>query len=267
MARALIAGLLRHGVPADRISVGEPSAAARSTLEHDFQVHSNPDNAAAVGGADLIVLAVKPQDTGQVLRAVHAALRERSALLLSIAAGLRIADLQRACPAGTAVMRAMPNRAALVGAGVTGLYAPPNVTAAQRLLGELLGTAVGRAVWLRAEAEIDVVTAVSGSGPAYFFLLAEQLASAGEALGLSADTAALLATATLQGAGQLTQQPGSLAEQRAAVTSRGGTTEAALQALHAGGFEALIARAVQAASARSSQLADTLGAALQTDPP
>ena len=164
-------------------------------------------------------------------------------------------------------MRAMPNRPALLGAGVTGLYAPPSVTPAQRALAELVGAAAGRAVWLRTEAELDIVTALSGSGPAYFFLLAEQMAQAAQSLGLEHDTAALLAAETLHGAGLLAHQGTSLADERAAVTSRGGTTEAALRVLHEGGFEALVARALQAASARSAELADMLSEAAHTESP
>ncbi|HEY1726165.1 MAG TPA: pyrroline-5-carboxylate reductase [Steroidobacteraceae bacterium] len=261
MARALIAGLLRQGVAPHRIRVGEPSAASRAGLQRDLGVVAEADNAAALVGADLVVLAVKPQDAGAALATLsdHGATPNGAPLvLLSIAAGLRIADLARLCPQGIGIVRAMPNRPALLGAGITGLYAPAAVTAAQRDLAELVGTASGRAVWLRTEAELDIVTALSGSGPAYFFLLAESMAQAAEALGLERATAMLLARETLHGAGLLVHQDGSLAEQRAAVTSRGGTTEAALLVLQQAGFEALIARALEAARARSAQLADTL---------
>jgi pyrroline-5-carboxylate reductase len=264
MARALIAGLLRQAVPARQISVGEPSAEARAALQRDWGVEASGDNAKAIGGASLVVLAVKPQEAGNALRALQPGLLENRPLVLSIAAGLRIADLARACPPGIAIVRAMPNRPALLGAGVTGLYAPPSVTAAQRALADLVGAAAGRAVWLRTETELDVVTALSGSGPAYFFLLAEHMAQAAESLGLERATAALLAAETLHGAGLLAHDGTPLAEQRAAVTSRGGTTEAALRVLHEGGFETLIARALQAASERSVQLADMLSGAPQT---
>ncbi len=258
MARALIAGLLRQGVPARRISVGEPSADARAALQREWDIDVRADNAAAAADAELVVLAVKPQQAAAALQALQSGLRERAPVLLSIAAGLRIADLARACPPGIAIVRAMPNRPALVGAGVTGLYAPAAVSAAQRALAEKVAAAAGRALWLRSEAELDVVTALSGSGPAYFFLLAEQMATAAEALGLERHTAALLAADTLHGAGLLAHQGTPLAEQRAAVTSRGGTTEAALQVLQQGGFNQLVARALQAGAARSVQLADML---------
>jgi pyrroline-5-carboxylate reductase len=264
MARALIAGLLRRSVAPARIHVGEPQPQARASLQREWGVTASADNADAARDANLVVLAVKPQEAAQALRALYPTLMERKPVVLSIAAGLRLADLARACPPGTAVVRAMPNRPALLGAGVTGLYAPPSVSADQRALAELVGAAAGRAVWLRAESELDVVTALSGSGPAYFFLLAEQMAQAAAALGLEPATAALLASETLYGAGLLAHQGTALAEQRAAVTSSGGTTEAALRVLQQGGFEALIARALQAASERSAQLADMLGRAQPT---
>ena len=259
MARALIAGLLRQGVPARQISVGEPSADARAVLQRECGINVHADNAAAAAGAELVVLAVKPQQASAALQALQSVLRARAPVLLSIAAGLRIADLARACPPGIAIVRAMPNRPALVGAGVTGLYAQREASAAQRQLAERVAAASGRALWLRSEAELDIVTALSGSGPAYFFLLAEQMAQAAEALGLEHHTAELLASDTLYGAGLLAHHGMPLAEQRAAVTSRGGTTEAALQVLQQGGFDALVARALQAGAARSAQLADMLG--------
>jgi pyrroline-5-carboxylate reductase len=266
MARALIAGLIRHAIPPQHLSVGEPDARSRAALQRDFGVTVSADNVAAIGSAQLVVLAVKPQHAAGVLHELRAALQALRPLLLSIAAGLRIADLSKAGPPGIAIARAMPNRPALVGAGVTGLYAAPAVTARQRELAELVGAASGRAVWLRSEAELDVVTALSGSGPAYFFLLAERMARAAEGLGLERATALLLAGATLRGAGMLADEGTGLAEQRAAVTSTGGTTEAALRILDQGGFDELIARAIQAGTARSVELAGMLSSSLQAEP-
>jgi pyrroline-5-carboxylate reductase len=162
-------------------------------------------------------------------------------------------------------VRAMPNRPALLSAGVTGLYAPPAVSPSVRALAETLASAIGHAVWMRSEDELDVVTAVSGSGPAYFLLLAEQLASAAQACGLARETALLLATETLYGSGLLAHAragaASALQEERAAVTSAGGTTEAAVRVLQAGGLEQLLARAVQAAAARSREMAASFAAA------
>jgi pyrroline-5-carboxylate reductase len=258
MARALIAGLLRRDVPARQLRVGEPVDATRTALARDFGVSVTADNRAALQGAQLVLLAVKPQEAASVLSELRSALQANLPVLLSIAAGLRIAELALLCPAGVPIVRAMPNRPALVGAGVTGLYAAAGLSAAQREMVDRVAASVGRSVWLRSESELDIVTALSGSGPAYFFLLAEHLAQAGCALGLEPDTAALLAAETLHGAGQLARDGGALGAQRAAVTSRGGTTEAALRVFEAGGFEALVARALSAAANRSAELAALL---------
>jgi pyrroline-5-carboxylate reductase len=266
MARALIGGLLRQGVAASHVSVGEPQASLREALRRELAVTAVPDNALAIRGAQMVVLAVKPQSVAGVVQDLAGALRAQRPVLLSIVAGLRIAELTRVCSGAVPIVRAMPNRPALIGAGVTGLYAPSSVTDTQRSMAERVASAAGRVVWLRSEAELDIVTALSGSGPAYFFLLAEQLALAGEALGLERETALLLARDTLYGAGALAQSARSLAEERVAVTSKGGTTEAALQALQLGGFDVLIDRAVRAAAERSVALADVVASALGPPP-
>jgi pyrroline-5-carboxylate reductase len=258
MARALIAGLLRQGASPRTLSVGEPLPDARAALEREFAVRGEADNGLAIVGAKVIVLAVKPQTAAAVLRSLPAAALAQRPLLLSIAAGLRIADLAQLLPIDLPIVRAMPNRPALLGKGITGLFAAPTVTAAQRLVAERIASAAGRFVWLRAERELDVVTALSGSGPAYFFLLAEQLAQAAIELGLAPETALLLATETLHGSGALARGETTLAQERAAVTSRGGTTEAALRTLDSGGFGALVGSALRAAAARSAELADSL---------
>jgi pyrroline-5-carboxylate reductase len=262
MARALIAGLLRQGTAPQALSVGEPLPEARAALCREFSVRAEADNAAAIAGARVIVLAVKPQAAAAVLRSLPAAALAQRPLLLSIAAGLRIADLAQLLPVDLPIVRAMPNRPALLGKGSTGLFAAPSVSAAQRALAEQIASAAGHFVWLRTEPELDVVTALSGSGPAYFFLLAEQLAQAAIELGLEPATAQLLARQTLQGSGALARADTTLAEERAAVTSRGGTTEAALRTLDSGGFGALVASALRAAAARSAELADELSSSL-----
>jgi pyrroline-5-carboxylate reductase len=259
MARALIAGLKRQAVRPGDISVGEPDLAARLALQRELGVQVGADNEEALSGAELVVLAVKPQEAGPVLQHLRHRLQAQRPLVLSIAAGLRIADLQTACGPEIPVVRAMPNRPALLGAGVTGLFAAPDVNAEQREYAELIGRASGRSVWLRAESELDVVTALSGSGPAYFFLLAEQLARAAEGSGLERETALLLARATLHGAGMLANEGAGLVEERAAVTSKGGTTEAAIRVLNEGGFSSLIAAALEAGVARSAELGNSLG--------
>jgi pyrroline-5-carboxylate reductase len=260
MARAMIQGLLHRGVAAAQLRVGEPVAAQRELLQREFGVRALGDNQDAVRDATLVVLAVKPQQAIELLSGLCPALSHGRTLLLSIAAGLRVADLAAACPA-LPIVRAMPNRAALVGAGATALYAPANVDAAGRALTEQVCAAAGSTVWVQRESDLDIVTALSGSGPAYFFQLAEHLAAAAVAQGLDAATAAALAKQTLRGAGALAGGDTSLAVEREAVTSKGGTTAAALATLQAGGFDRLVAAAIAAATHRSAELAAQFGRA------
>ncbi len=258
MARALIGGLLRAGLQPGAIAVGEPAAAARAALAADFGIEVHADNAAALRGATLVVLAVKPQDMAVVLAPLALQVQLQRSLVLSIAAGLTLHRLGALCGPGVSVVRAMPNRPALVGAGATGLCAGPVVSAADRDRAAAVMQTAGNVVWIEDEALMDAVTAVSGSGPAYFFLLAEALAEAGVAQGLPRDTARRLATATLAGAGRMAEDPAAdMATLRAEVTSRGGTTEAALRAMEQHGFRATVAAAVAAATERGR----TLGAA------
>ncbi|MGH8302889.1 MAG: pyrroline-5-carboxylate reductase [Steroidobacteraceae bacterium] len=262
MGRALIGGLLRHGMRPEQITVGESHEAARAALSRELGITATADNAAAIGKANLIVLAVKPQDTGAVLAPLAAGLQQRRPVVLSIAAGVRIPALQSWCGAGVPVIRAMPNRPAFVGAGITGLFAAAGIDASQRAMAAQIMQSVGEVVWVPTEEALDVVTALSGSGPAYFFLLAEAMEKAGVELGLPADTARRLSIATLHGAGLLAQSSdGDLARLRAEVTSKGGTTEAALRVLQAADYEDLISRAVAAAARRGGELAEQNGGA------
>jgi pyrroline-5-carboxylate reductase len=257
MGRALIGGLLRHGMRAEQIAVGESQEGARVKLSRELGITATADNAAAIGRAELIVLAVKPQDAGSVLTPLAPQLQQRRPVVLSIAAGVRIETLRRWCGPGVPVIRAMPNRPALVGAGATGLFAPAGIAGSHRAMAGEIMQSVGEVVWVATEDALDVVTALSGSGPAYFFLLAETLAQAGASLGLEPEAARRLSIATLHGAGLLARGgDGDLARLRAEVTSKGGTTEAALRTLQAAGFDGLIARAVEAAARRSRELAE-----------
>ncbi len=260
MGRALIGGLLRHGMRPEQIAVGESQEAARTALSRDLGITATADNRAAVRKADLVVLAVKPQDAGSVLAPLAAELQQRRPVVLSVAAGIRVQTLQRWCGSGIPVIRAMPNRPALVGAGATGLFAPEEVGASHRAVAAQIMQSVGEVAWVATEDALDVVTALSGSGPAYFFLLAETMAQAGVALGLPMETARRLSIATLHGAGLLAHgSDGDLARLRAEVTSKGGTTEAALRTLQAAGFDEIIARAVESAARRSRELAGQAG--------
>ena len=260
MGRALIGGLLRHGMRPEQIAVGESQEGARAALSRDFGIAATSDNAAAIRKANLVVIAVKPHNVGSVLTPLGAELQQRRPIVLSVAAGVRVQALQGWCGAGVPVIRAMPNRPALVGAGATGLYAPAEIDASNRAIAAQIMQSVGEIVWVATEDELDVVTALSGSGPAYFFLLAEAVTKAGVDLGLPADTARRLSVATLHGAGLLAHgSDGDLARLRAEVTSKGGTTEAALRILQTAGFDELIRRAVAAAAHRGRELAEQAG--------
>jgi len=257
MGRALIGGLLRNGVRPEQIAVGDSYEAARASLAKDFGIAATADNAVATAKANIIVLAVKPYQAASVLGALAPQLQQRRPVILSVAAGVRIDAIQRWCGAGVPVIRAMPNRPALVGAGATGLFAPSGADASHRALAAQVMQSVGEVVWVETEDALDAVTALSGSGPAYFFLLAETMARAGVELGLPAETARRLSIATLHGAGLLAQVgDGDLARMRAEVTSKGGTTEAAVRVLQDAGFNELVARALQAAANRSRELAE-----------
>ena len=262
MGRALIGGLLRQGMRPERVRVGERDPAACTALQLDFGLSATADNAAAVRGAQVVVLAVKPQDAGSVLSPLAAELARSRPIVLSVVAGVRLSVLQHWCGPQVPVLRAMPNRPALVGAGVTGLFVPPQCNPAHADRAEQILRAVGEVVRLDTEEALDVVTAISGSGPAYFFLLAEWLAQAGTDMGLPAAAARTLSVATLYGAGLLAHSgAGDLAQLRAQVTSKGGTTEAALRSFEAANFGQIVVQAAQAAAARSRQLAEQIRSA------
>jgi pyrroline-5-carboxylate reductase len=255
MGRALLCGLLRSGTRPERLSVGEASEAARLALARELGVSATADNARAVDGATVVVLAVKPQQARAAVTALAPLLRSQRPLLLSVAAGVRSSALESWCGPGVPVARAMPNRPALLGAGATALYAPPSVGGELRAAAERIARAVGEAVWVSEEDLLDAVTALSGSGPAYFFLLAELMAEAAAGLGLPAPVAKRLAAATLHGAGLMaTSGDADLGQLRAEVASSGGTTEAALAVFAAADLKGTVERALAAAARRGREL-------------
>lgn len=255
MGRALIGGLLRSGTRPERVSVGETSEAVRLALARELGVTATADNARAVENAALVVLAVKPYQAQAVLAALAPLLQVSRPLVVSVAAGVRLASLAAWCGAGIPVVRAMPNRPALVGAGATALYAPSGVGPELRAAAERLARSLGEVVWVPQEDHLDLVTALSGSGPAYFFLLAELMAEAATGLGLDATTARRLATVTLYGSGLMAATgDANLAGLREAVTSKGGTTEAALAVFAGVDFKGTVERALAAAARRSREL-------------
>ncbi|WP_374013467.1 pyrroline-5-carboxylate reductase [Pseudoxanthomonas koreensis] len=256
MARSLIGGLAARGADTTAIRVAEPVEPLRQALATDFGVQVFAEASSAVQGTALWVLAVKPQVMRQLCQSLAPQAQATRPLVVSIAAGIPVARLQAWLGGGLPVVRCMPNTPALLGAGVTGLFADAQVDAAQRARADAVLASAGPTVWIEREALMDAVTAVSGSGPAYVFLLAEALQAAAEAEGLPADAARTLVVQTLLGAGRMLAEGDTpAAELRRRVTSPGGTTQAALEAFHDGGFEALVARAVHAARVRGAELA------------
>jgi len=256
MARSLIGGLRRQGMAPERIRVADPVAATRDALAADFGIAVFDDARQAVTGCDTWMLAVKPQIMQAACAPLADSARRQRPLLVSIAAGTPVARLQQWLGDDLPVVRCMPNTPALLGAGVTGLFAGAGVDARQRAAAEALLRSAGATVWVDEESLIDAVTAVSGSGPAYVFLLAEAMERAAIAEGLAADDARTLVVQTLLGAGRMLVEDGAAPEElRRRVTSPGGTTQAALDSFAAGGFSALVADAVHAARLRGAALA------------
>jgi pyrroline-5-carboxylate reductase len=258
MAGALIGGLLKQGFAARDISAIELSREQRERLAAKYAVHVSNAADGATDKADTLVLAVKPQDMKAALAPIAA--RVAGKLVLSVAAGVRLDALSRWLGGHRKVVRAMPNTPALIGAGIAGLYAAPEVDAAERGRAEAILGAVGEVVWVDDERLLDPVTAVSGSGPAYVFWFIEQLERSGAALGLPREAARRLALATVLGAAKLAASSGEPAQTlRERVTSKGGTTEAALKVFEEEKLAERIARAVGAASARGAELGELLG--------
>ena len=258
MATSLIGGLLAQGIPASHIRASEPGSEQRTKVADEYGIEVFENNADAVSGADVVVLATKPQVLKGVCQALAPSLQPQQ-LIVSIAAGITCASLS-AWLGDLAIVRCMPNTPALLRQGVSGLYANAKVSAAQRQQAEQLLSAVGLALWLDKEQLIDAVTAVSGSGPAYFFLLIEAMTAAGEQLGLPRATAAQLTLQTALGAARMaTESAVDATELRRRVTSPNGTTEAAIKSFQAGGFETLVQQALDAAAKRSAELAEQLG--------
>lgn len=260
MARSLIGGLIADGWPAVRLRVADTNPEQCKTLASRFGIATATDNLAAVQSADVLLLAVKPQVMREVAQNIAAAVQARRPLVISIAAGIRTTDLDRWLGGDCAIVRCMPNTPAMVQSGATGLFATAQVAMAQRDLAESILRAVGLTLWLDDEGQMDAVTALSGSGPAYFFLIMEALQAAGIQLGLPADTARLLTLQTALGAAKMAlesdEDAGNL---RQRVTSPGGTTERALQVMEAGNLRDLMQKALTAARDRSRELADQLG--------
>jgi pyrroline-5-carboxylate reductase len=259
MARALVGGLIARGVASEALAVIEVDAEARATIAARFGIATFLEvEPAAVVNADVIVIAVKPQHVRAVARELATLLKRQ--VVLTIAAGIRLRDLSRWLLGYRRLVRAMPNTPALIGAGIAGLYALSGVDGDGRARAASVLEAVGGILWCEREDELDAVTAVSGSGPAYVFYFIEALEAAARGLGFEPSAARRLALATFSGATRLAEQSDSdLAMLRAQVTSKGGTTERAIGKLDEAAVMSAIIAAVKAAAERARELGDQFG--------
>ena len=258
MARSLIGGLISSGVKSDNLFAADPGKETRTALNEDFSIQTFAENQKLVDECDVIVFSVKPQ----VLKEVATSLKAKeSALYISIAAGIPSESLNNWLGCKKAVVRTMPNTPSLVLSGASGLYANTHVSEAQQEIAESILRAVGLTVWVENEKQLDAVTAPSGSGPAYFFMVMEAMEKAGEELGLPPETARLLAIQTGFGSTKLAlEMEDSPEELRKKVTSPGGTTEQAIKTFEEQGLVEMFSKAMKAASDRAEELAKELGA-------
>ncbi len=260
MARSIIGGLVASGRAADQIHVSDPMEDQRIRLQQQFGVQVYGDNPSCVQNGGIIIFAVKPQMMQQAVSSVNHLLRTNQPLVLSIAAGIRIADIIRWTGAELPVVRAMPNTPALVGSGVTAMLANPRTTEPQRLAAQSVMQSVGPVVRVESERDIDVVTGISGSGPAYYFKLMEIMIASARNNGLDEQAARTLVLETALGAARLALASEYPPDQlRRQVTSPGGTTQAALSSMEGDGIDRIITDGIQAAIEKSNELADALG--------
>ncbi|MFW2372364.1 MAG: pyrroline-5-carboxylate reductase [Gammaproteobacteria bacterium] len=260
MATSLIGGLIANQFPAHNITVAEPDQGKLDQLHQRFAIHTSTSNQQAIADSDVVLLAIKPQIIQTVCKDLAATIQQTKPLIISIAAGIRSTDINRWLGNNSAIVRCMPNTPALIQCGASGLFANQQVTAEQHRTAEQILSAAGITLWVNDETLLDAVTAVSGSGPAYFFLLIEAMQKTGQQLGLDADTALQLSLQTALGAARMASEsnddPATL---RHKVTSKGGTTEAAINSFLSSGFEDMVTNALSSAHHRAIELADILG--------
>ncbi|MBT3047274.1 MAG: pyrroline-5-carboxylate reductase [gamma proteobacterium symbiont of Ctena orbiculata] len=260
MATSLISGLIADGYDKASITVSDPDTDKLANLAARCGVHTQTDNSTAISGADVVVLAIKPQVLKQVAQALAPSIQQARPLVISIVAGVRESALQEWLGGGVALVRSMPNTPAMIQSGASGLHAGSAVTESQRSQAESILRAVGVTRWVENESQMDAVTAVSGSGPAYFFLVMEAIETSARQMGLDDDTARLLTLQTALGAARMAlESSDSPALLREKVTSPGGTTERALGILEAGDIRTLFDKALQGAMERSIELSEMLG--------
>ena len=260
MGRSLIGGLIEDGYSPKLLCGSDINAEQRKLITTQFNIETKDNNQQAIKSADVVVLAVKPQAIKETLASINTELSQKHLLLISIAAGIRLSDLLSWTHKKQAIVRAMPNTPALIQTSATALCANNFVNDEQHNIAEAIMRAVGLTIWLDNESLMDTVTALSGSGPAYYFLVMEAMENAATKLGLSTEQARLLTLQTAFGAAKMALEsehdPATL---RKHVTSPGGTTEKAINVFLNGGFEQLFKEAMSAAMERSKEIADSLG--------
>lgn len=260
MGQALIHGLIQADFPASKLTAADPDDERIQALAQRYGIHITDNNPLAAAQSDLLVLAVKPQQMQAVLVELRPRVIQRQPVILSMAAGIRINFIKHQLSQELSVIRCMPNTAALVQAGMSALYASKEVGQEARQLAETVVNAVGKSLWLDNEDQLDAATALSGSGPAYFFYIMESLIQAGHGLGLSVEQARQLCLQTAEGAIQMAiHSEHNLSELRRRVTSPGGTTEAAIEVLQHNRVGSSLTQALVAAHVRSAELAKLFG--------
>jgi pyrroline-5-carboxylate reductase len=260
MAQAMIGGLVTTGMPTDMILVADPNASQRELVSHRYDVQTLADNAELAASVDVLVLAVKPQVMAQVTRELRNVVQKNRPLVVSIAAGIEISSMQSWLGDDIAIVRAMPNSPCLIRHGITALHANPAASNAQRGQAQKILEAVGAVIWVQQEDLMDAVTAVSGSGPAYFFLFMEAMEHSARVLGLPMEVAWALALHTGAGATRMALESGQdLAQLRKNVTSPGGTTAAALEIFEKAGLREIVDNALTGARDRGREIAREFG--------
>ncbi|MBD3754376.1 MAG: pyrroline-5-carboxylate reductase [Gammaproteobacteria bacterium] len=260
MAKSLIGGLIASGYPQAKIIASDPTELQRHSLTQTFGIHCYADNNKAVQLADIVILAVKPQVLQTVCKNIAATVQQTEALMVSVAAGIRTTDIDRWLGGDMAIVRTMPNTPSLIQSGAAGLFANQKVSASQRDEAEHIMRAAGLTIWVDEESQLDAVTALSGSGPAYYFLFMEAMENAAQQMGLDAKTAHLLTMQTALGAAKMVMESTDDCQTlRKNVTSPNGTTEQAIKTFEQAGLRGIVAQAMQAARNRAEELANELG--------
>jgi len=260
MAKSLIGGLTASGYPKQNICATDPTEAQRAQVTETLGIHCYEDNHQAIAKADIVVLAVKPQILQTVCNDIQSSVNLSKPLIISVAAGIETQDIDQWLGSGHAIVRTMPNTPALIQTGATGLFANAKVSDQQKSEAEHILRAAGIALWVDQEAMLNVVTALSGSGPAYYFLFMEAMQATGESMGLDERTAKLLTIQTALGAAKMAlESTDDCAQLRKNVTSPNGTTEKAIQSFESAGIRDMVANAMQAAKERAEALAIELG--------